>query len=73
MGKFAKDNINSTSNISFWSGGAGFQPLSYPGFLCSGSDNTVFYYTVILPLNLMMIFGVTLDVLIIWLITKVST
>ena len=54
-------------------GTLGFSLTRSPPILCTGIDRTATYYSLALPLNLILMVGMTELVVIFWLIHKVST
>ena len=79
MAKFAMDirkqNEKSTSQIKndlFLSGGLGFTTSRFPSILCAGRDQDVIFYTVVLPINIILASGCTILINIFWSVHKVS-
>ena len=75
MAKFGVDiqkkYENSTVN-SFLSGGLGFMPTRFPTFLCTAGDGDVNFYSMILMLEISLALGITLLIIILWSVYKVS-
>ena len=59
-------------NITFLSGGLGYWQVRFPPILCSGRDSDTVYYSSILPINIIVIVGLTELSLLFWTIHKVS-
>ena len=64
-----QDSKNSSSSPA---GKLGFGLIRFPPILCIGNDRDVTYYSLILPLNLIVIVGMALLVLVFWIIHKVG-
>jgi hypothetical protein len=58
--------------ITFLSGGLGYHQIRFPPILCSGRDSGTVYYTSILPINLIVIVGLTELILLFWTVHRVS-
>ena len=61
-----------SSGGSFISGGLGFTHVRFPPIPCNGNDKAIIFYTVIFPIDLLLVVGITLTVLILWIVHKVS-
>ena len=72
MGKFASDIENSANNVTFLSGGAGFRNTRFPPILCTGSHSDAVFYSLVLELDLIIAFGCTLLIIILWSVLRVS-
>ena len=79
MAKFAvdirKQNENSTSQIKndlFLSGGLGFRSSRFPAILCTGNDHDVIFYTVVLPIDIILASGCTILISVLWSVHSVS-
>ena len=79
MAKFAADirkqNEKFTSQIKndlFLSGGLGFATSRFPPILCTGRDQDVIFYTVVLPIGIILASGCTILINIFWSVHKVS-
>ena len=76
MADFAVDlssnKVLQSQNISFVSGGLGYGLIRFPSILCSAIDRYALYYSTILPINLMVIVGITELILVFRIIHKVS-
>ena len=59
-------------NITFLSGGLGYRQIRFPAILCSGINSDAVYYTSILPINLIVIVGLTELILLFWTVHRVS-
>ena len=75
MAKFAadlqSDPLLQARNVTFLSGGLGYGQVRFPPVLCSGTDGDALYYSTILPINIMVIIGLTELVLLFRIIQKV--
>lgn len=75
MADFAVDlssnEVLQSQNISFVSGGLGYGLIRFPSILCSAIDRYALYYSNILPINLMVIVGITELILVFRIIHKV--
>lgn len=72
MSAFAVKVKSDPSNVTFVEGGMGFAFLRFPPLPCNGNNKAVVFYTNILPTNIMLAVGITLVILIFWLVHKVS-
>ena len=61
-----------SSGESFISGGLGFTNVRFPPQPCNGNNKAIVFYSIILPTNLLLAIGITLTILILWIIHKVS-
>ena len=63
VAKFAmdvkSDPILQSRNITFGSDGLGFYMFRYPPILCSGGNTNAVYYTILLPINIAVLIGIT--------------
>lgn len=59
-------------NRTFISGGLGFVGVRFPPISCNGYDKVIIFYAIILPTNIILTSGITLTILIFWLVHKVS-
>ena len=59
-------------NVSFLSGGLGFSMYRFPPILCAGKNANVVYYSAILPINIIVIVGLTELIILLWTIHKVN-
>ena len=78
MSKFAADVHGQANNESspgelFLSGGLGFASPRFPAILCVGSNRNVVFYSLVLPIDLILAIGCTLLLIIFWSVHKVST
>ena len=75
MADYAADLRTNTDlqrrNVTFLSGGLGYRQIRFPPILCSGGNNNVVYYTSILPINLIVIVGLTELIILFWTIYRV--
>ena len=53
-------------------GGLGFGITRFPSLLCSGSDEKTVFYALVLPIILIIMIGMTILVLVFWIVYKVS-
>lgn len=53
-------------------GGLGFGISRFPSLLCSGRDEKITFYALVLPSIIIFMIGMTILVLIFWIIHKVS-
>lgn len=58
-------------NITFLSGGLGYRQVRFPPVLCAGRNSDAVYYTSLLPINLIVIAGLTELIILFWTIHKV--
>lgn len=74
MADFAVDlESNPSRNVSsFISGGLGYGQTRFPPILCTGSDRNAVYYSVVLPIDMILAVGCSLLVIIFWIVHKVS-
>ena len=54
-------------------GGLGFGIVRFPPILCAGRDSDTTFYSLILPLSIMLMVGITFVVFIFWIIHKVRS
>ncbi len=71
MASFAQQ-VKSDPSIDFISGGLGFNFLRFPPVPCYGNSKAIALYTNIFPSDLILAVGITLILLIFWLVHKVS-
>ena len=72
MGGHAAEKTYLANNLTFWESGAGFNIAIFPPLTCLAADPKVTYYSLILPMNIITMFGFTLLFLILWIVIKVS-
>lgn len=77
VSKFAAEAVeeaeNGTSAIElFVSGGLGFSLSRFPPLLCTATDESVLFYSVVLPVDQVLAIGCSMLVIIFWSIHKVS-
>ena len=77
MVKFAVDvqqkTDNSTSSLQlFLSGGLGFSVSRFPPILCTASDPEAVFYTLVLPIDIILLVGCSFLLIIFWSIHRVS-
>ena len=71
MASFAQ-RAKSDLNTDFVSGGLGFIFVRFPPLPCNGNSKVIAFYTNILPSDLILAAGITLILLIFWLVHRVS-
>lgn len=64
--------IFTAMNITFISGGLGYQVTRFPPILCTPWNSGAFFYSLALPLDIMFAIGGTLLIFIFWSLCKVS-
>lgn len=76
MAEFAvrvdSDPILQLQNVTFASGGLGYASFRFPPILCTATSADVVFYALALPINIIVIIGVTELILIFWTLQKVS-
>ena len=72
MATFAK-TANSDPNLSFLSGGLGFAFVRYPPLPCNGLNVEVVFYTNIFPADIILTAGITLILLMLLRVHRVSS
>ena len=71
MSNYSIQLKSNPSNTTFVSGGLGFASVRSPPVPCNGNSKEVIFYTNILPADIMLAVGITLIILIFWLVHKV--
>ncbi len=71
MASFAQ-RVQSDPSTDFISGGLGFTFVRFPPLPCNGRSKNISFYAIILPTNIMLAVGITLILLIFWLVHRVS-
>lgn len=75
MAEFAVDLKTNTElqqrNVTFWSGGLGYLQIRFPPVLCAGRDGVAVYYTSVLPINIIVLVGLTELILLFWTVHRV--
>lgn len=66
------DSLLARKNVTFVSGGMGFITPAFPPVLCSGGDKDSVFYSLALPLNIILILGINCLILLCWSIHRVS-
>ena len=66
------DVIRQARNITFASGGLGFQMIRFPPIVCFGGDSDAMFYSAVLPINILLVLGSTELVFIFYGLFKVS-
>ena len=64
--------VKSSDELSFQAGGLGFASVRFPPLPCNGNDKALIFYSVIFPTDILLAAGITLTVLIFWIVHKVS-
>ena len=73
MSKFSVDlKSQDPPKPSFWKGGLGFNQVRFPPVPCVTTDKNTLFYSVILPSDIILATGITLIILIFWLVHKVQ-
>ena len=79
MIKFGVELQNQYENSSlqyrsdmFFSGGLGFKPSRFPTILCTGSDPDAIFYSLLVPIDIILACGCTMLIIIFWSIHRVS-
>ena len=67
-----KQSENSTSKLQFISGGLGFRSNRFPPLLCTGTSRDATFYSLILPLDIILASGCTMLLIIFWSVHKLS-
>lgn len=68
MSQFAQDK----SSAEAAKGGLGFGITRFPSLLCNGRDKDTTFYSLVLPIIIIIMIGMTLLVFVFWIIHKVS-
>ena len=66
------DEIRKSRNITFTSGGMGYGLTRFPPILCRGTNKNAVFYALALPINLILIYGITVLIFLFYSIHKVS-
>ena len=66
------DEIRKSRNITFVSGGMGYGLNRFPPILCPGTNKNAVFYALALPINLMLMYGITVLIFLFYVIHKVS-
>ena len=66
------DEIRKSRNITFASGGMGYKLNGIPPILCTGTNKNAVFYAVALPINLILIYGISVLIFLYYSIHKVS-
>ena len=66
------DEIRKSRNITFVSGGMGYGQIRFPPILCHGTNKNAVFYALALPINLIIMYGITILIYIFYTIRKVS-
>ena len=61
------------SSVDAAKGGLGFGITRFPSILCTGTHGDTTFYSLILPIAILLMIGMTILILIFWLIHKVSS
>jgi hypothetical protein len=65
------DQLLLKRGVSFGSGGLGYGVIRFPPILCMATNSDIVYYGIVLPINIIMMVGITLLTVIFWTIHKV--
>lgn len=60
------------ANVSFLNHGLGYSLTRFPPILCTGSNSDVIFYSVVMPIELVLAVGCSLLIVMFWTIHKVS-
>ena len=66
-----KQSFYRVQNVTFWSGGLGYQTLQFPPLYCAPIHYGIAYYTLIMPMNIMFPISGTLLIFVLRKIWKV--
>ena len=66
------DRLLRLQNATFASGGLGYANFRFPPILCTASSGNVVFYSLELPINIIVMVGVVELILLFWKIQKVS-
>ena len=66
------DEIRNSRGITFASGGMGYGLTRFPPILCHGRNKNAVFYALALPINLIVIYGITVLIFLFYSIHKVS-
>ena len=66
------DEIRKSRGITFASGGMGYGSTRFPPILCHGTNKNAVFYALALPINLIVIYGITVLIFLLYSIHKVS-
>ena len=66
------DEIRKSRNITFASGGMGYGLIRFPPILCTGRNKNAVFYALVLPINLILMYGITVLIFLFYSIHKVS-
>ena len=70
--KLESDEIRKSKGITFASGGMGYGITRFPPILCVGTDKNAVFYALALPINLILVYGITVLIFLFYSIHKVS-
>ena len=66
------DEVLKRHNVTFVSGGMGYGFAQFPPVICIGTDSDSVFYSIVLPLIILLGIGITIIILLFWVIHKVS-
>ena len=66
------DKIRKNKGITFTSGGIGYGLTQFPPILCHGTNKNAVFYALAWPINLIVIYGITVLIFLFYSIQKVS-
>ena len=69
---FKSNALARSRNVTFLTGGLGFRAHRSPPILCTGTDKDAVFYSLVLPINIILAIGCTLLIIIFWTVHKVS-
>ena len=66
------DEFLKNRNVTFVSGGMGYGFPGFPPIICIGTDSDSVFYSLVLPLIILLGIGITIITLLFWFVHKVS-
>ena len=66
------DEVLKSHNVTFVSGGMGYGFSRFPPIICIGTDSDSVFYSLVLPLIILLAIGITIIILLFWFVHKVS-
>ena len=69
---FAIQINSSNDELSFLSGGLGFSLARFPPLPCFGTNRDIAFYSIIIPTDVLLTAGITLTILVFWIVHRVS-
>ena len=70
--KLKSDEVRKSKGITFASGGMGYGLTRFPPILCTGTNKNAVFYALALPINLIVMYGITVLIFLFYSIHKVS-